>query len=80
MSARLDELFAEAERLYLDASLSASSLRFATRASRLGFSRRFEKLLRELEELYLEELMKSHDAVEGITAFLEKREPSWSNR
>jgi cyclohexa-1,5-dienecarbonyl-CoA hydratase len=31
--------------------------------------------LDELEKLYLEELMATPDAVEGITAFLEKRPP-----
>jgi cyclohexa-1,5-dienecarbonyl-CoA hydratase len=59
--------------------LSASSLRFATRAGRLEFTQRFERILPELEELYLGQLMESHDAVEGITAFLEKREPVWLN-
>lgn len=59
---------------------SASSLRLATRAARMGFSSRFEGLLRQLEELYLEELMDTRDALEGIQAFLEKREPVWSDR
>lgn len=59
---------------------SASSLRIASRAARLGFSRRLEELLPELEHLYLEELMSTADAVEGIGAFLEKRKPAWSDR
>jgi len=59
---------------------SASSLRLATRASRLAFTFRFEGLLRQLEDLYLEELMDTRDAVEGLTAFLEKRAPVWSDR
>ncbi len=33
-----------------------------------------------LERFYLEELMKTHDAVEGIEAFLAKRPPEWRNR
>jgi cyclohexa-1,5-dienecarbonyl-CoA hydratase len=59
---------------------SASSLRFAARAARLAFTGRFDALLRELEQMYLEELMDTRDAVEGITAFLEKRAPTWSDR
>jgi len=60
--------------------LSASSLRIATRAARLDFTRRFDVLVRDLEALYTGELMETHDAVEGIEAFLDKREPVWSNR
>jgi cyclohexa-1,5-dienecarbonyl-CoA hydratase len=58
---------------------SASSLRFATRAARLDFTRRVEARLADLERLYLDELMRTDDAVEGITAFLEKRPPSWTD-
>jgi len=32
-----------------------------------------------LEKLYLDELMASHDANEGINAFIEKRKPEWNN-
>lgn len=40
----------------------------------------FEKHLRDAEELYLDELMKTEDAQEGIRAFLEKRAPIWHGR
>jgi cyclohexa-1,5-dienecarbonyl-CoA hydratase len=33
-----------------------------------------------LERLYLEKLMKTHDAVEGLTAFLAKRPARWEDR
>jgi len=59
---------------------SASSLRFATRAARLDFTRRLGVPLEALERMYLDELMATRDAVEGIRAFLEKREPAWSDR
>jgi cyclohexa-1,5-dienecarbonyl-CoA hydratase len=59
---------------------SASSLRHAVRALRLPLSRRLEGELSRLESLYLEELMGTEDAVEGIQAFLEKRPPEWRNR
>ena len=37
----------------------------------------FAKQLEEVERVYLSGLMKSHDAQEGIRAFLEKRKPVW---
>jgi cyclohexa-1,5-dienecarbonyl-CoA hydratase len=36
--------------------------------------------LGDVERLYLEELMSTVDAIEGLEAFLEKRQPSWQNR
>jgi cyclohexa-1,5-dienecarbonyl-CoA hydratase len=58
---------------------SGSSLRLAVRALRAGFARRFREDLAEVERLYLEELMSTTDANEGLAAFLEKRRPSWSD-
>jgi cyclohexa-1,5-dienecarbonyl-CoA hydratase len=40
----------------------------------------FAKQLQEVERVYLSELMKTHDAHEGISAFLEKRLPVWKER
>jgi cyclohexa-1,5-dienecarbonyl-CoA hydratase len=36
--------------------------------------------LPELESLYLQDLMKTPDAIEGIVAFLEKRAPDWKHQ
>ena len=58
---------------------SASSLRFALQASRKGLIDEVKAKLAAVEELYLHELMKTHDAVEGLNAFLEKRSPQWKN-
>lgn len=58
---------------------SASSLRYATRAARISFDHLMKKNLPLLEEMYLNELMKTHDANEGIISFLEKRKPEWKN-
>lgn len=58
---------------------SASSLRLAVRAARYDFNARMIAKLAEVERLYLEELMSTRDAVEGLTAFLAKRKPKWEN-
>ena len=59
---------------------SAASLRFAVRAARYDLADRVRRKLAEVERLYLEELMATHDAVEGLTAFLAKRPPVWEDR
>jgi cyclohexa-1,5-dienecarbonyl-CoA hydratase len=56
---------------------SASSLRLAVRAVRADVTERIRTELPRLETLYLEDLMKTHDAVEGLEAFLAKRPPHW---
>ncbi len=56
---------------------SASSLRFARKAFRMAESSGFDERLAEVERLYLEELMKTGDANEGLEAFLAKRKPVW---
>jgi cyclohexa-1,5-dienecarbonyl-CoA hydratase len=58
---------------------SASSLRMAVRAVRVGFAQRFKGELAAVERLYLDELMATADANEGLAAFIEKRKPSWSD-
>ncbi|MFC1791676.1 enoyl-CoA hydratase-related protein [Gemmatimonadota bacterium] len=58
---------------------SASSLRFAVQAARGGFAHRFRKELAEVERLFLDELMSTSDAQEGLTSFLEKRDAEWKN-
>ena len=40
----------------------------------------FDKGLARAEKIYLEELMKTDDAQEGIRAFMEKRTPKWLGR
>jgi len=60
-------------------SRSASSLRLAVRAARAGWADAFRLRLAEAERIYLEELMGTRDAVEGLQAFLERREPVWRN-
>jgi len=58
---------------------SAAALRQARKASRWPWKRALQEELPRLEQQYLEELMATEDAVEGIQAFLDKRKPSWKN-
>jgi cyclohexa-1,5-dienecarbonyl-CoA hydratase len=58
---------------------SASSLRHAVHAVRAHLAARLRVELPALERAYLEELMTTADAVEGLKAFLAKRPPSWKN-
>ncbi|GMV53837.1 MAG: cyclohexa-1,5-dienecarbonyl-CoA hydratase [Chlorobi bacterium] len=58
---------------------SASSLRFATRAARTKVNTLLTTYLPELEKTYVHQLMETHDANEGIQAFLDKRTPQWTN-
>ena len=62
------------------ASLSAGSLRFAVRAARYDLVYRIRRKLAEVERLYIEELMATHDAVEGLNAFIAKRPAVWEDR
>lgn len=59
---------------------SAAALRCATRASRWHWNKVLTEELPGMEELYLKELMGTHDANEGLQAFLEKRRPAWTHR
>ena len=59
---------------------SAASISFALQAVRMPAIEALERRIAEVERLYLQELMKSHDAVEGLQAFLDKRTPKWEHR
>jgi cyclohexa-1,5-dienecarbonyl-CoA hydratase len=40
----------------------------------------FKKELEETTDLYLNLLMRTEDAVEGLKAFMEKRKPQWKGK
>lgn len=58
---------------------SASSLRLAHRAGRLFLAGTYDRHIGEIEAIYLDELVATADANEGIRAFLEKRPPQWKD-
>jgi len=57
--------------------LSPAALRVAKKASYAWDSVHFDKGLARAEKVYLEELVNTADAREGVNAFMEKREPKW---
>lgn len=58
-------------------ALSPSVLHLTRKTLSQLHSADFLKQLEEAERVYLSELMQTHDAQEGIRAFLEKRQPVW---
>jgi cyclohexa-1,5-dienecarbonyl-CoA hydratase len=59
--------------------LSAVVLQYTKKAIRLGIADDFDTQIDRVEAFYLNELMKTHDANEGLQAFVEKRPPKWQN-
>lgn len=58
---------------------SASSLRYATRAARSSFNFFLQKNLPAFTDMFINELMETYDANEGINSFIEKRKAVWKN-
>jgi cyclohexa-1,5-dienecarbonyl-CoA hydratase len=58
---------------------SAAALACALAASRGAMRREVRTRLAEVEHLYLERLMRTRDANEGLEAFVAKRQPRWTH-
>jgi cyclohexa-1,5-dienecarbonyl-CoA hydratase len=71
---KVDEVIARISKL------SPVAVTMAKKAIYAWDSMHFDKGLARAEKIYLEELMQTDDAREGITAFLEKREPKWKGK
>ena len=61
-------------------ALSPSALALAKKSIYAWDAIHFDKGLARAEKIYLEELIQTEDAREGIAAFLEKRPPQWTGR
>ena len=60
--------------------LSSAALAVTKKAIYAWDSIHFDKGLARAEKIYLDDLMTTEDAQEGINAFLQKREPLWKDR
>jgi len=45
-----------------------------------GVTQNYSESIKKIEDIYLNELMKTDDANEGLKAFLEKGQPIWKNK
>lgn len=77
-----DESFAAESEAFISKLTASSSavLAMAKRAMRSALGQTYSEAMPVIEELYLEKLMATEDASEGLAAFLEKRKPIWKDR
>jgi cyclohexa-1,5-dienecarbonyl-CoA hydratase len=80
-AAPLDAIDQEVQRL-LDflKSFSSPVLRLTRQAITDGLTLPFDEALRAVEEIFLNDLMSTEDAQEGLLAVLERRKPEWKDR
>jgi cyclohexa-1,5-dienecarbonyl-CoA hydratase len=60
--------------------LSSASLSATKRALDASIGLPFDEGLKKTEDIYLNELMRTEDAKEGVKAFIEKRKPNWKHK
>jgi len=61
------------------AKLSGVVLKLTKEATLAGLNDDMDQGLKSIEKIYLDKLMKTHDAMEGLKSFLEKRKPTWKD-
>ena len=61
-------------------SKSAAALKHTVQAARWQMYRTLREEIPKLEEMYVNKLMETEDANEGIQSFIEKRPPVWKNK
>ena len=59
--------------------LSGIVLKLTKEATLAGLNDDMDQGLKAIEKIYLDRLMKTNDAIEGLKAFLEKRKPTWKD-
>ena len=78
------ERFSEESQAFVAtfASLSGPVLAITKRAMQaaLGGAEQFARALEPVERIYLDELMKTTDAQEGLRSFMDKRDPVWTHQ
>lgn len=76
-----DQLSASVDACLRDLrKLSPAALGITKKAFYAWDAMHFDKGLARAENICFEELMRTEDAVEGVRAFLEKREPQWKGK
>lgn len=61
-------------------SMSPVVLTMTKKATRAGLGKDFPAGLKNIDQIYLQELMKTEDAREGLKAFMEKRQAVWQGK
>ncbi len=59
--------------------LSGIVLKLTKEAILSGLNDDIDKGLKAIEKIYLDRLMKTNDAIEGLKSFLDKRKPTWKD-
>ena len=77
----LDDFETEVEKFIATfTTLSGSALRSTKRALKAASGKPFSAALDTVEGSYLNDCMRNTDAREGLSSFLEKRKPVWTNK
>jgi len=76
------ENFTDGVREYLQkfTAMSPAVLALTKKAAKAGQNKDFAGGLKEIDRIYLQELMSTEDAKEGLQSFLEKRKPVWRGK
>jgi len=77
----VDNFETESEKIITEkiANNSAIILKLTKRAFIEGATKNYSEAIKSIEDIYLNDLMNTYDANEGLSAFLEKRKPVWKN-